>query len=80
MPELKACTGRTCTARIFFAITEKGKKMPFDAEPNDAGTFVMTDNRPEPPTAIWHTKAPEEGMSRFMPHHATCADVAQFRR
>lgn len=76
---LKECTGRTCKAQIFFAITQKGKKIPLDVAPNPEGSFVVEENHPDTPLAIWHTKAPREGMERFMQHHATCPDVESFR-
>lgn len=68
------CKG--CGRPIFWARhATSGKAMPFDAEPSDHGTWDLRLNA-RGLAAIHDPKA----ETRYVPHHATCPKVEQFRR
>ena len=77
------CRGRTCTAQIVWAVTEKGKPIPVDVDEHDDGNVELIPN-PDPamsPKAIVHGTPPLLAIGTFhMPHHATCPDAKDFRR
>jgi hypothetical protein len=69
---------------VIWVRTEKRKMMPLDYEPNPKGNIVLIDG-------LAHTLKKgemDEGgfgcfnadLVRYMPHHATCAKVALFRK
>jgi len=62
---------RGCDAGIVWALTPRGKKMPLDAEP--VRRVVMLPYRPGS-SDLRATVA-----ETYMPHHATCPNVADFR-
>ncbi len=67
---------RSCEALVIWAETASGKKMPLDAEPSEAGTFVYLGGKTR--------KANDEDKQLLRPRHtshfATCPDAAQHRR
>lgn len=83
---------RSCGAPIIWAITERGKRIPLDAEPNNAkGNMILvpwgksslqTGGAPE--VTSWEARvvAPllDANQTRYMPHHATCPDAKRWRR
>lgn len=81
--DTKTCRG--CDAPIIWTVTTNGRKMPVDADPSDAGTFVLVEEGDDSPIAVFHTKAQEptwrdrhDGML-YTPHHSTCPQAATFR-
>jgi hypothetical protein len=70
---------RSCRAAIFWAITEaKGKLQPIDAKPVDAGNLVV-----ERRGSVYYAHVVDlfdKPGPRFMPHHATCPDVEDWKR
>lgn len=79
---MSAC--RTCNASILWARTERGKRIPLDAEPyegdDDRGLFVLREpDDPEGPLAIaaWGLDGLEP---HYRSHFATCPDAARHRR
>ncbi len=65
---------KSCGADVFFAAhITSGKTMIFDALPNPEGNWVLEENR-----AMWWTE--NDNRTRFMPHHATCPSVEQWKK
>ena len=71
---MAAC--RSCQAPIFWAMTETGKSMPIDRDPNPEGNLVLDENN------IASVVAPTEGkgQTRYTSHFATCPDAGQHRK
>lgn len=80
---------RACDAPIIWAVTERGKAMPLDADPDPAGNVIMTgankvgsNGHAGPEIKVLGNTADMFGGEpevRYMPHHATCPEVEQFR-
>lgn len=85
-PPVASC--RSCGASIVWAITERGKRIPLDAEPNavkgnmvlEVETLIVNGH----PQERWRARqvAPllDAAQVRYMPHHATCPQGNQWRR
>ncbi len=72
-----ADTCRSCSAPIFWALTENGKRMPLDLEPVAGGVFYVAMGRDG--ELRCHTgEAP--GFVRYTSHFATCPSAAEHRR
>lgn len=72
---------RSCHARIVWAVTKNGKRIPFDFEPSEAGTFYLIGG--DPPQAIHkHSASPEQAQGRklYTSHFATCPQASLHRR
>lgn len=75
-------TCRSCGATIRWAVTEKGKRIPLDADPSPRGnmrlgpdgTAINIGSGTEP------SLFSEQGVDLFMPHHATCPSAGEWRR
>lgn len=87
------CDGPNCGEDVVWAETANGKRQPFNREPDPKGNRVLLGRGPDrPPLAIRADALDpddihEDGYTlsdleacHYMPHHATCADVDQFRR
>jgi len=72
---IRSC--RSCGAEIVWVETENKKRMPIDAEPTDAGKFVLEDEGTDTPRALYRPGANGE---RFTSHFATCPNAAEHRR
>jgi len=85
-----SCKG--CGAAIVWAVTPEGKRQPFDRVPDSKGNRVLLGRGPDrPPLALpinVLVGGPEEprnlndglrGQVAYMPHHATCPFVEDFR-
>lgn len=93
VPEGPACAGadrvsrcRSCRAEILWARTERGKKMPLDAQPvadattETRGLFVLRElDHKDAPLALaaWGLEGTEP---HYRSHFATCEFAAQHRR
>ena len=85
-PPIARC--RSCGASIIWAITQRGVRIPLDAEPNPIKGNTMID----PETIIVNGHAEEQwrarqvaplldgAQTRYMPHHATCPQGRSWRR
>ena len=62
---------RSCGARIFWARTVNGNKIPIDAEP--AKRVVLTTDHGADIVGA-------EVVDTFTPHHATCPNAAEHRK
>ena len=68
---------RSCGAKIVWAITENGKRAPFDAEPIDMrGTFALVPFAD--PERLEAQSA--SGDRRYRSHFATCPNAAEHRK
>jgi hypothetical protein len=70
---------RTCGARVLWVVTERGNKMPLDADPDPAGRFVLADG--DPPLAVYvgEGSAARPGEGRYQSHFASCPDSKKWR-
>lgn len=84
---MNACSA--CRAPILWAITERGKAMPLDAEPDPAGNVILTgevrrtDHGSAPVAVVLGNTSELFGdpdTTRYMPHHASCPEAERFRR
>jgi hypothetical protein len=83
---------RSCGAAIEWAVTERGKRMPVDAEPVEDGTILLSHKvMGEPPVATVQSKAQiEQARSEaahlgqphrlFKSHFATCPQSNRWRK
>jgi hypothetical protein len=78
---------RSCRARIFFALTEKGRRMPIDAKPTKDGNVQVIERSGQTPVARVLGKHPLELMREMHPnrplytsHFATCTSAAAHRK
>lgn len=85
---------RSCKAPVIWALTEKDKPMPVDAEPVEDGNIVLSHRRVgQDPVALVkgpleieqlraeHERSPQEGPLRlFISHFATCPNAQEHRR
>jgi hypothetical protein len=67
---------RTCKAEIIWTVTTNGKKMPVDAEPDAAGTFVLTEGM----NGVFAKVDNAYSGPKHQSHFATCAHAAEHRR
>ena len=77
---------RSCRAPIIWAMTERGKRMPLDADPytgpDPAGLFVFRfdgDGRPYV-LAVTPEAAAALGDAVYRSHFASCPDAKRWRR
>src|SRR5262249_11251830 len=80
-----------CKAPIRWAVTIHGKLQPLNRDPDPAGNVVLTGELVfvagkgvHPRSRVLTKKQREPSLlaveeERYMPHHATCPKVAQFR-
>ena len=83
---------RSCKAKVVWALTEKGKRMPVDAEPAVGGTIVLEHTQQgKPPLArvvsgeeLSTMRRQEESRGEelrlFKSHFATCPDRGKWRK
>lgn len=82
------CKG--CERPILWVETEKGARMPLDPEPVEAGRVIIRMG-PQMGQETAHAETAEETANRlkcpipagrvaYMPHHATCPNVEDFRK
>jgi hypothetical protein len=73
---------RSCGARILWAETVKGRRIPLDAEPADGGNMVLEQrghHRAPLATVLTGGAAPND-KPRYKSHFATCPNAQQHRR
>lgn len=80
------CAARECRAEIYKPLTEKGRHMPVDVDPNPAGNLVWRQADYGTGRLEWRMHAigkgehVDPGERRFMPHWKTCTSPEAFRR
>lgn len=65
---------RTCSAPVVWAVSEAGRRMPFDAQPSVGGTHTVVSGR-----ATFVPEARRTGQL-YTSHFATCPQASQHRR
>jgi hypothetical protein len=70
---------RSCGASIVWQVTARGKRMPLDAVPRPDGNVVV-DTIGGRPVARLVTSGEVIVGDRYMPHHATCPQSAEWKR
>lgn len=79
--EVKEC--RSCSARIIWTVTHRGRKMPVDAEPVEGGNIRL---RLEANRVIAeypgreHPSLLEDDRKRYVSHFATCEQSDEWRK
>ena len=79
---------RSCGAAIVWAITERCKRIPLDAEPNavkgnmviERETIIVNGHAQEQWRARQVAPLLDAAQTRYMPHHATCPQGREWRR
>jgi hypothetical protein len=74
---------RSCEALIVWTLTEKGKRMPVDAEPVAGGNLRLDHERPVhsfvvEPSLLDELDTTDDGK-RYVSHFSTCPDAATWR-
>lgn len=75
------CDAAECQAPIIWAVTERAKRMPVDAEPTSRGNVVLHNTGGPAPVAV--VLKPDRVFGRtdlHTSHFATCPAAAGFRR
>lgn len=80
MAEHKVDRCKSCTARIIWAQTERGRNQPVDAEPDPAGNLRLEARPGRPPLATVVSPRLRFGLKLRLPHHATCPDGRRWKR
>lgn len=84
---MATCKG--CGKPVVWAETPDGHKQPFDREPNSEGNRILLGRGPHRPPLVLPLEHldPPYGQPQvatmdciYMPHHATCAKVDDFRQ
>lgn len=72
---------RSCNARILWALTTKGRRMPIDPEPVQGGNIELEDRgRMFPPLATFPVKVDNMTTKRYTSHFATCPNANAHRK
>lgn len=76
---MSKCKG--CQAAVVWCRTAAGKWIPVDAKPNPEGNLVLRESlqAASPKIAVVVNLFTDPELERYMPHHATCPDVEDFR-
>jgi hypothetical protein len=69
---------RSCGGLIFWAMTEQGKKMPVDDEPDPAGNLLLTPG-PHPKVTVVSRGGQAPVTTLYRSHFATCKKVDRHR-
>lgn len=77
-------TCESCGARIVWAVTERGSKMPLNAEPDPLGMFSLLGPAHEGGPLRLHTVGEGDlsgdAVRRYTSHFASCPAAAKHRR
>ena len=68
---------RTCGEPIVWVMTENGRRMPLNPDPNPAGNIIFVEDADgHPVTHQLHRGEDPGDADRFVPHFATCSREA----
>lgn len=76
LDDVTISTCRSCEAEIIWVETEKGKRMPIDAEPGPGGRFTLSDDGKT--VAFVHTHMARDDL--YSSHFETCPDSKDWKR
>ena len=78
-PRTARCRG--CHQPIIWALTEKGKRMPLDAEPSEAGDYILGPALVPggDPVAIRDAECQYDDKPHHLNHWASCPERDRFR-
>lgn len=80
---MKRDTCRSCRAQIIWAETEKGRRMPLDAQPVMGGNIFLQRRPHQEPLAIYKTaeeRAQMQSSEFFVSHFVTCLQSQKWRK
>jgi hypothetical protein len=84
---LRVTACRSCGSAIIWTVTERGKRMPVDAQPLDSGTVQLVGNAFGESVALSRvlsgdslTAAREQGAPLHRSHFASCPEANVWRR
>jgi hypothetical protein len=81
---MPTCSGPNCGAEIVWAETIKGKRIPLDAKSEKRiiveDFFESEDEGGQSGYYVKSFRPAARFVDTFMPHHATCPDVQNFRK
>jgi len=81
MKRVATCKGPHCGAEIVWCRTQKGKRVPLDAEPTKDGDWLIEGPEGEPnPVAVKLPTHAEYTGPRYVAHWVTCPDRDHFRK
>lgn len=75
----ESVTCRSCDAAIFWAVTERGRRIPIDVEPVANGNITLSDFS-DGLRATYLRKDETTRHDRYVSHFATCPDAKTHRR
>jgi hypothetical protein len=67
---------RSCGAPIFWAVTERGAKIPMNPAPTEQGFVITAPKKGGPPLA--ENRFAQLGEHYYTSHFATCRDAKQW--
>lgn len=71
---------RTCPGQIIWAVTERGKDMPVDAEPSPEGTVLLEQEGARLVARVLPAHRAFGRKDLRKSHFASCPDAAKWRR
>ncbi|HKE79039.1 MAG TPA: hypothetical protein VKB54_07010 [Solirubrobacteraceae bacterium] len=77
---MRTATCRSCGAQIVWAETEKGRRMPVDADPNPLGQIVLRGHGTTPLAICGVPDDAYPGEPRYASHFQTCPQAGDWRR
>ncbi len=83
MTIVQATRCRSCEAPVFWAVTDGGKRMPVDLQPEDDGNLVIVGMGPDDAARVTvvEPSAPMLGdPPRYRSHFATCPNADHHRK
>ena len=77
--DLRITACRSCVQPIIWTLTQRGKKMPVDAEPDPLGTFILEFRDGDEPTSVYVGNRDTDD-DRYTSHFSTCPHADKHRK
>jgi hypothetical protein len=71
---------RSCGAPVIWTVTERGKRMPVDAEPNPQGNIRLEQSTGDAPLTAVYMRERTASVELYTSHFATCPQSRQWRQ
>lgn len=71
---------RSCGAPVIWTVTERGKRMPVDADPDPQGNIRLEQSTGDAPLTAVYTREWTAGAELYVSHFATCDQPKKWRR